>query len=100
MQIEISGIKIELQKKDIKNLHLVVVPPDGKVRVSAPMHLSDESIRMFVRTKLGWIKKQQEKFKISLDNPSANMFREKRFMSSANSIFCMWSIAIKAILLF
>ena len=62
MQIEISGIKIELQKKDIKNLHLVVVPPDGKVRVSAPMHLSDESIRMFVRTKLGWIKKQQEKF--------------------------------------
>lgn len=62
MQIEISGIKIELQKKNIKNLHLVVAPPDGKVRVSAPMHLSDESINMFVRTKLGWIKKQQEKF--------------------------------------
>lgn len=63
MHIEISGIKIEIQKKNIKNLHLVVVPPDGKVRVSAPMHLSDESITMFVRTKLGWIKKQQEKFK-------------------------------------
>ena len=62
MQIEISGIKIEVQKKNIKNLHLVVAPPDGKVRVSAPMHLSDESIAMFVRTKLGWIKKQQEKF--------------------------------------
>lgn len=62
MQIEISGIKIDVQKKNIKNLHLVVVPPDGKVRVSAPMHLSDESITMFVRTKLSWIKKQQEKF--------------------------------------
>lgn len=62
MQIEISGIKIEVQKKNIKNLHLAVVPPDGMVRVSAPMHLSDESIAMFVRTKLGWIKKQQEKF--------------------------------------
>lgn len=62
MQIEISGITIEVQKKDIKNLHLVVAPPDGKVRVSAPMHLSDDSIKMFVRTKLGWIKKQQEKF--------------------------------------
>lgn len=62
MQIEISGIKIEVQKKNIKNLHLVVAPPDGKVRVSAPMHLSDESIAMFVLTKLGWIKKQQEKF--------------------------------------
>ena len=62
MQIEISGIKIEVQKKNIKNLHLVVAPPDGKVRVSAPMHLSDESITMFVRTKLSWIKKQQQKF--------------------------------------
>ncbi len=63
MQIEISGITIEVQKKNIKNLHLVVAPPDGKVRVSAPLHLSDNSIKMFVRTKLGWIKKQQEKFK-------------------------------------
>ena len=62
MQIEISGIKIEVQKKNIKNLHLVGVPPDGKVRVSAPVHMSDESIAMFVRTKLTWIRKQQEKF--------------------------------------
>ena len=62
MQIEISGIEIEVQKKNIKNLHLVVVPPNGKVRVSAPMHLSNDSIKMFVRTKLSWIKKQQDKF--------------------------------------
>ncbi|MGN0806029.1 MAG: M48 family metallopeptidase, partial [Candidatus Coproplasma sp.] len=62
MEIEISGIKIEIQKKNIKNLHLSVLPPDGKVRVSAPTHLSHESITMFVRTKLGWIRKQQEKF--------------------------------------
>ena len=60
MLIEISGIQIEVQKKNIKNLHLSVLPPDGKVRVSAPMHLSDESISMFIRTKLDWIKKQQE----------------------------------------
>ena len=62
MQIELSGITIDIQKKNIKNMHLAVLPPDGKVRVSAPMHLSDESIAMFVRTKLVWIKKQQEKF--------------------------------------
>jgi predicted metal-dependent hydrolase len=62
MQIEISGIQIEVQKKNIKNLHLSVVPPYGNVRVSAPIHLSDESIAMFIRTKLSWIKKQQEKF--------------------------------------
>ena len=40
----------------------MVTPPDGKVRVSAPVHMSDESIAMFVRTKLTWIRKQQEKF--------------------------------------
>ena len=45
MQIEISGLKIEVQKKNIKNLHLSILPPDGKVRVSAPLHLSDDSIR-------------------------------------------------------
>ena len=60
MQVKISGINVELQKKNIKNLHLSVLPPDGRVRVSAPMHLSDDSIAMFVRTKISWIKKQQE----------------------------------------
>lgn len=64
MYIEISGIPVEVNRKNIKNLHLSVLPPYGKVRVSSPMHLSDESISMFVRTKLGWIKKQKEKFDI------------------------------------
>lgn len=64
MLIEISGIEIEVIKKNIKNLHLVVAPPDGKVRVSAPVHLSDASIEMFIRTKLAWIKKQREKFEM------------------------------------
>ena len=64
MNVLISDIQIEIIKKDIKNMHLSVLPPDGKVRVSAPNNLSDESIIMFVKTKLGWIKKQQEKFEL------------------------------------
>lgn len=63
MFIEISGITVEIIKKNIKNLHLSVLPPDGKVRVSAPSAIPDESIELFIRTKLSWIKKQQEKFK-------------------------------------
>lgn len=62
MQILVSDIPVEVVKKKIKNMHLSVLPPDGKVRVSAPETLSDESIIMFVRTKIGWIRKQQEKF--------------------------------------
>ena len=64
MNVLISDIQIEIIKKDIKNMHLSVLPPDGKVRVSAPNNLSDESIIMFVKTKLCWIKKQQEKFEL------------------------------------
>ena len=62
MQIVVSNISVEVIRKNIKNLHLSVLPPDGRVRVSAPTQLTDEAITMFVRTKLGWIKKQQEKF--------------------------------------
>lgn len=62
MQTEIFGIPIEIQKKNIKNIHLSVLPPDGRVRVSAPKTVSDKSLELFVRTKIGWIKKQQAKF--------------------------------------
>ena len=62
MYLEVAGIPVEVIKKDIKNLHLAVLPPDGAVRVSAPLSLSDESIALFVRTRLGWIRKQKEKF--------------------------------------
>lgn len=62
MEIIVSNISVEVIRKNIKNMHLSVLPPDGGVRVSAPTQLTDEAITMFVRTKLGWIKKQQEKF--------------------------------------
>lgn len=62
MQIQIADISLEIVKKNIKNIHLSVLPPDGKVRISAPMAMSDDAIIMFVRTKLGWIRKQQAKF--------------------------------------
>ena len=64
MELEVAGIPVKIVKKDIKNMHLYVKPPDGHVEVSAPRHLPDESIAMFIRTRLGWIKKQQEKYRI------------------------------------
>ena len=58
----ISGIPIEVCKKDIKNMHLYVKPPNGLVTVSVPLAMSDEAIERFVRTKISWIKKQVAKF--------------------------------------
>jgi predicted metal-dependent hydrolase len=57
----ISGIPVEVCKKDIKNMHLYVKPPNGKITVSAPLNMSDKTIERFVRTKAGWIKQQVEK---------------------------------------
>jgi predicted metal-dependent hydrolase len=48
-------------KKDIKNVHLSVYPPEGKVRISAPLRMSSENIRLFAISKLQWIRIQQGK---------------------------------------
>lgn len=58
----VSGMEIEVTKKDVKNIHLGVYPPDGRVRVAAPKNTTDENIRLLIVSKLRWIKKQKEKF--------------------------------------
>lgn len=58
-QIEISGITVEVVRKNIKNLHLAVYPPHGRVRIAVPLHTSDETVRLAVISRLGWIRRQQ-----------------------------------------
>lgn len=58
----VSGMEIEVTKKNIKNIHLGVYPPDGRVRVAAPTNTTDDNIRLLIVSKLRWIKKQKEKF--------------------------------------
>lgn len=61
-QLEVSGIAVEVHRKPIKNLHIGVYPPNGRVRVSAPKRMSYEAIRLAVIGKLGWIRKHQQRF--------------------------------------
>lgn len=60
--IAVSGIEIELNRKNIKNLHLSVCPPDGKVKLSAPLRVSDDNARLAVIRKLSWIRQRQREF--------------------------------------
>jgi predicted metal-dependent hydrolase len=62
-QIELGNIVIDVEQKDIKNIHLSVYPPRGKVRISAPERMDLDTIRVFAISKLQWIRKQQEAFK-------------------------------------
>jgi len=55
-------MSVEIVRKDIKNLHVGVYPPKGRVRVAAPLRLADEAVRLAVISRLGWIRRQQEIF--------------------------------------
>ena len=59
----IRDIPVEVIRKNIKNLHVGVYPPGGRVRVAAPFSVSDEAVRVAVIGKLAWIRRQRETFK-------------------------------------
>ena len=57
--ITVSGIPVEIVRKDIKNVHLGVYPPQGRVRIAVPLHVDDDAARLAVATRLGWIQRQR-----------------------------------------
>ncbi len=69
VQLEIDGITIDIEKKKVKNMRLVVSSATGKVRVSAPLCMSEEHIRNFIVSKIDWIKKHQERFSEKIIQP-------------------------------
>ncbi len=62
-QLTVANIEIDVIKKNIKNMHLAVYPPTGRIRLSAPVETDHEVIRLFAISKLGWIKKHVKNFK-------------------------------------
>jgi predicted metal-dependent hydrolase len=58
----LGSLAVNVVRKDIKNLHLGVYPPDGRVRVAVPLAVGDEAVRLAVIGKLGWIRRQQARF--------------------------------------
>jgi predicted metal-dependent hydrolase len=61
--IDLGEITAEVVQKDIKNIHLSVYPPNGRVKIAAPLRMDVETIRIFAISKLGWIKRQQTKLR-------------------------------------
>ena len=80
-RIAIGGIMVDVVHKDIKNVHLSVYPPNGKVRISAPSRLSIDAIRVFTISKLGWIKQQQRKLREQeRETPREYLDRESHYV--------------------
>lgn len=62
-KIAFANVEVEVVRKDIKNMHLAVYPPNGAIKLSAPTKTDGEVIRLFAISKLGWIKKNVKNFK-------------------------------------
>ena len=61
-RIEVRGISVEIIRKEINNLHVGVYPPNGRVRVAAPSRLDDETVRLALISRLGWIRRKRAEF--------------------------------------
>lgn len=81
LSIELGGLTLDVVKKDIKNVHLSVYPPTGRLRIAAPVRMSLESIRLFAISKLGWIKQQQRKLREQdREQPREYLDRESHYV--------------------
>ena len=60
--IDVRGLSVEVVRKDIRNLHVGVYPPDGRVRVAAPHRLGDEAVRLAIISRLAWIRRRRGEF--------------------------------------
>jgi predicted metal-dependent hydrolase len=80
-QFKLGDIAVDVSLKDIKNVHLSVYPPDGRVRISAPSRMSVDTIRVYAVSKLGWIKQQQKKLRAQeRETPREYLDRESHYV--------------------
>jgi predicted metal-dependent hydrolase len=80
-QIDLGDIAVDVVFKDIKNVHLSVYPPDGKVRMAAPARMSLDTLRVFAISKLAWIRQQQQKLRDQpRETPRDYLDRESHYL--------------------
>ena len=79
--LQLGDLAVEVVHKDIKNVHLSVHPPTGRVRIAAPRHLSVDAIRAFAIGKLGWLRRQQKKLEEQdRETPREYLDRESHYV--------------------
>jgi predicted metal-dependent hydrolase len=80
-QIKLGDVAVDVVLKDIKNVHLSVHPPTGRVRISAPSRMSLDTIRVFAISKLAWIRQQQQKLREQeRETPREYLDRESHYV--------------------
>ena len=86
--LHLGDIAVDVILKDIKNIHLSVLPPLGKVRIAAPQRMDLDTIRVFAITKLAWIKSQQKKLREQQrETPREYLDRESHYVWGKRYLF-------------
>jgi predicted metal-dependent hydrolase len=79
--LQIGGMDVDLIRKDIKNLHLSVHPPTGRIRIAAPIDVNVDAIRAFAISRLAWIRRHQRKLVMQeREPPRIYVDRESHFV--------------------
>lgn len=84
--ITLSDLSAEIEWKAIKNVHLTIYPPDARIHVSAPLAMTEDAVRLFLITKLPWIRQRVSQILDQTARRLANMFREKITITKDNGI--------------
>ncbi|MCC7181370.1 MAG: M48 family metallopeptidase [Acidobacteria bacterium] len=80
-RLRLGEMSIDVVRKEIKNIHLSVHPPTGRVRIAAPGRVSEDAIRAFAIGKLGWIRAQQKALgEQERETPREYIDRESHFV--------------------
>ena len=80
-KLHLGDIAVDVVLKDIRNVHLSVHPPTGRVRISAPRRMRLDTIRVFAISKLAWIRQQQRKLREQeRETPREYLERESHFV--------------------
>jgi predicted metal-dependent hydrolase len=89
-QFKLGNIAVDVLLKDIKNVHLSVYPPTGRVRISAPSRMNLDTIRVYAISKLGWIKQQQKKLRSQeRETPREYLDRESHYVWGRRYLLCV-----------
>lgn len=80
-QLQLGDLMVDVVRKDIKNVHLSVHPPTGRVTIAAPLRHSLDTLRIFAISKLAWIRQQQKKLNAQeRETPREYLNRESHYL--------------------
>jgi predicted metal-dependent hydrolase len=88
--IQLGDLAVQVFRKDIRNIHLSVYPPEGRVVISCPSRHSLEKIRAYALAKLAWIRKQQRRFQAQQrESQRKYIERESHYIWGKRYLMCV-----------